>query len=73
SIWSIGCIAGLISAHALFVFPPQTPAELNAYGIAIILLVIGIGLFVSYMQVRRWKQRLFSPAQSPAYRTEEEK
>jgi signal transduction histidine kinase len=49
---------GLIYAHSLFVLPPQTPAQQNAYVIAIILLLVGIGLFSSYFQIQRWQKTL---------------
>jgi hypothetical protein len=58
TIWLVASAAGLISAHSLFVLPPQTLAQQNAYGIAILLLVIGIGLFSDYIQIQRWKQTL---------------
>jgi signal transduction histidine kinase len=56
--WCVISAAGLITAHSLFVLPPLTAAQQNAYGIAILLLVIGIGLFAEYVQIQRWKQRL---------------
>jgi signal transduction histidine kinase len=58
NIWLVASAAGLIFAHSLFVLPPLTPAQQNAYGIAVILLSIGIGLFAEYVQIQRWKQRL---------------
>jgi hypothetical protein len=58
TIWFIASATGLISAHSLFVLPPQTPAQQNAYGIAIMLLLIGIGLVSEYVQIQRWKQTL---------------
>jgi signal transduction histidine kinase len=58
TLWGIISIAGLISAHSLFVLPPLTLAQQNAYGLAIILLLVGASLFSEYVQVRRWKQRL---------------
>lgn len=56
--WLVASAAGLISAHSLFVLPPLTPAQQNAYGIAILLLVIGIGFFADYIQIRRWREKL---------------
>jgi signal transduction histidine kinase len=58
TVWFVVSAAGLFSAHSLFVLPPLTAAQQNAYGIAILLLVIGIGLFADYVQIQRWKQRL---------------
>lgn len=58
TIWFIASATGLISAHSLFVLPPQTLAQQNAYGIAIMLLLIGIGLVSEYVQIQRWKQTL---------------
>jgi signal transduction histidine kinase len=58
TIWFAASATGLISAHSLFVLPPLTLAQQNAYGIAIMLLLIGIGLFSEYSQIRRWKQTL---------------
>jgi hypothetical protein len=58
TLWFVASAAGLISAHSLFVLPPLAPAQQNAYGIAILLLLIGIGLFSDYLQIQRWKQTL---------------
>ena len=58
TIWFVASAAGLIYAHSLFVLPPLTPAQQNTYGIAILLLVMGIGLFAEYVQNQRWKQTL---------------
>lgn len=45
--------------HALFVFPPVTPAQQNAYGIALTLLVTGGMVMVwSYRSIQRLKQQL---------------
>jgi hypothetical protein len=51
-------VAGLVFAHSLFVFPPLTSAQQNAYGLAFILFLIGIGNVFDYFQIQRWKQRL---------------
>ncbi len=58
TIWLVICIAGLLFAHSLFVLPPITPAQQNAYGIAFIVLLTGIGNLSSYRQLQRWKRTL---------------
>ena len=58
-IWGIASTASLIINHSLFVFPPVIPAQQNAYGMALVLLVGG-GMVngLSYRQIQRWKQQL---------------
>ncbi len=58
TIWCVASATGLILAHSLFVLPPLTPAQQNAYSIAILLLLIGIGIVSEYVQIQRWKQTL---------------
>jgi hypothetical protein len=58
TVWFVASAAGLISAHSLFVFPPLTPAQQNAYGIAILLVVMGIGHLADYIQIQHWQQIL---------------
>ncbi|GCE10187.1 sensor histidine kinase [Tengunoibacter tsumagoiensis] len=53
-VWfSIG-ISGLLLNYRLFLFPIMTIAQKTAYGLAFILLILGIGLFFEYQQTQRW-------------------
>ncbi len=57
--WGIASTTSLLVNHSLFVFPPVTPAQQNAYGMALILLVGGGMVNVlNYRYIQRWKQRL---------------
>ncbi len=58
TIWCSTSAIGLIVARSLFVLPPQTPAQQRACGLAVLMLLIGIGFFSEYIQIRRWKQRI---------------
>ena len=57
-ILTVACTTGLILNHALFVFPPILPAQQDAYGLALILLLIGISHVLNYQYVLRWKKQL---------------
>jgi signal transduction histidine kinase len=58
-IWALASTTGLIVNRPLFVvFPPVTPAQQNAYGLALILLLIGISHVLNRRYILRWKQRL---------------
>src|SRR5579875_352945 len=49
---------GLVFAHSLFVLSPQTPQQQDAYAIALLLLVIGVGKIFDSIQIKRWRQQL---------------
>ncbi len=58
-ILGIASITGLIVNHALFVFPPVTPAQQNAYGMVLTLLIGGgVVNVLNYRHIQQWKQRL---------------
>jgi signal transduction histidine kinase len=54
--WGVVCVVGLISGRTLFVFPPLTLAQQNAYVLAIILLLMGVSTITDYRQIQRWKR-----------------
>ena len=64
TFWFIACAAGLITSHALLVPPPLSIEQQTAYGVAIILLLMGIGLFSDYFQIQRWRQTFDQRKQS---------
>lgn len=57
-IWGMICAAGLIFGHALFVLPPVTSAQLNAYSTALNMLLVGISLLWNYRLIQGGKQQL---------------
>jgi hypothetical protein len=58
-IMGIASTTSLIVNHALFVFPPVTPAQQNAYAMVLALLVGGGMVNVlNYRRIQQWKQRL---------------
>jgi uncharacterized membrane protein YqjE len=57
-IWGIVSAAGLLLAHSLFVLPAVTPAQQNAYGMALILLLGGICTIWNYRLIRHLKRLL---------------
>jgi len=57
-IWGITLAVVLIFAHSLFVLPAITPAQQNAYGMALILLLGGTGTAWNYRLIQRLKQQL---------------
>lgn len=57
-IWGVTLAVGLIFAHSLFVLPAVTPAQQNAYGMALILLLGGMGTVWNYRLIQHLKQRL---------------
>ncbi len=58
-IWAIASTTGLIVNRPLFVvFPPVTPAQQDAYGLALILLLIGMSHVLNHRYILQWKQRL---------------
>lgn len=71
-VWSILCVVGLIFAHALFVLPPVTPAQQNAFGMALILLVGGLSTVWSYRLIKYLKQLLRQYADEQVAQTKEE-
>lgn len=73
TLWCVACGAGLILARSLFVLPPVTPAQQNVYGIAVILLLTGIGIFSDSVRVQRWKQMLSKREQNASAREMREK
>lgn len=59
--------------HALFVFPPVTPAQQNAYGIALTLLVTGgMVMMWSYRSIQRLKQQLRQRPNDQSIQAQEE-
>jgi signal transduction histidine kinase len=64
TFWFIACVAGLITSRALLVPPPLSIEQQTAYGVAIILLLMGIGLFSDYFQIQRWRQTFSQRKQS---------
>lgn len=57
-IWGILSSGGLILAHSLFVLPAVTPAQQNAYGMALILLLGGMSTIWNYRLIKHVKQLL---------------
>ena len=72
-IWGITLAVGLIFAHSLFVLPAVTPAQQNAYGMALILLLGGMGTVWNYRLIQHLKLRLRQRIndQSPQAKEEE--
>jgi signal transduction histidine kinase len=64
TFWFIACATGLITSHALLVPPPLSIEQQTAYGVAIILLLMGIGLASDYFQIQRWRQTFDQREQS---------
>ncbi|GCE20867.1 sensor histidine kinase [Dictyobacter kobayashii] len=57
-IWSIAGVVGLIFVRSLFVLPPITPAQQNADGMALILLLGAASTVWNYRLIRFLKQQL---------------
>lgn len=57
-IWGIISAVGLIFAHSLFVLPPVTAAQQNAYGMALILLLGGMSTVWNYRLIQHLKQQM---------------
>ncbi len=72
TLWFVTCIIGLISSHALLMPPPLSIPQQTAYGIAIILLFMGIGLLIEYFQIQRWRQTFGQREQSAGAGAQEE-
>jgi hypothetical protein len=50
--------AGLIFGHSLFVLPPVTSAQQNAYSTGLTMLLVGISILWNYRLIQCGKQRL---------------
>ncbi len=57
-LWSVVSATGLILAHSLFTLPPVTPAQQNADGMALILLLGGLSTVWNYKLIAHVKQQL---------------
>jgi signal transduction histidine kinase len=57
-LWCVLSGAGLVLAHSLFVLPPVTPSEQNADGMALILLLGGLGTLWNYRLSMYLKQQV---------------
>lgn len=57
-IWAVAITTGLLVNHPLFVFPPTTAAQQDAYGLALILLLIGLSHALNRQHIRWWTQQL---------------
>ncbi len=57
-LWSVVSAAGLILARSLFTLPPVTPAQQNADGMALILLLGGLSTMWNYKLIAHVKQQL---------------
>jgi signal transduction histidine kinase len=72
-ILGIASITSLIVNHALFVFPPVTAAQQNAYGMVLTLLVGGGMVNVlNYRRIQQWKQRLHQRTNDQSTQAKEE-
>jgi hypothetical protein len=49
-IWALASTTGPLVNHSLFVSHPVTPAQQNIYGLALILLLIGLSHILNYRQ-----------------------
>lgn len=73
-ILGIVSASGVLTNHALFVFPPVTPAQQNAYGMTLTLLVGGgIVIVWSYRYIQRLKQQLGQRTNDQSTQAQEEK
>ncbi len=57
-LWGVVSAAGLILARSLFALPPVIPAQQNADGMALILLLGGLSTVWNYKLISYLKQRL---------------
>ncbi|HEU5383394.1 MAG TPA: sensor histidine kinase [Ktedonobacteraceae bacterium] len=57
-LWGVVSAAGLILARSLFALPPVTPAQQNADGMALILLLGGLSTVWNYKLIVYLKQQL---------------
>ncbi len=66
--------SGVLINHALFVFPPVTPAQQNAYGMTLTLLVGGgIVIVWNYRYIQGLKQQLCQRTNDQSTQTQKEK
>lgn len=57
-IFAIASITGMIVNRSFFKFPPVTSAQQNAWGLALILLLIGISHILNHQYILQWKQQV---------------
>lgn len=71
TLWFIACTTGLITTRAYFMpLLPFTTAKQTAYGVALLLLIIGIGLASQYVQIQSWRRTLNTREQSASLETD---
>ena len=71
-LWGVVSVAGLILARSLFALPPVTPAQQNADGMALILLLGGMSTVWNYKLIAHLKQQLRQRTDDQSLQAQEE-